>query len=96
VVAAQARQLALGPAVDALGRRLDRARVGRSSAPSRCSSVDLPEPERPTTATSSPARDLDRGAVEHAPAARPLPYVFTRPARRRRSPVTVGDGVNGA
>ena len=27
---------------------------GRSSAPSRCSSVDFPEPEGPTIATSSP------------------------------------------
>ena len=32
--------------------------VGRSSPPSMCSSVDLPEPEVPTTATNSPFSTL--------------------------------------
>ena len=39
----------------------DRARVpsvGRSSVPIRCSSVDFPEPDGPTIATSSPAATL--------------------------------------
>ena len=42
-------------------RRPRRApRVGRSSVPMTCSSVDLPEPDGPTTATSSPAVDAQR------------------------------------
>ena len=32
--------------------------VGRSRPPSMCSSVDLPEPEVPTTATNSPCSTL--------------------------------------
>ena len=39
---------------------VDRARVpavGRSSVPIRCSIVDLPEPDGPTMATSSPCAD---------------------------------------
>ena len=52
---------------------------GRSRAPSRCRSVDFPEPERPTTATSSPARTSIAAPSSTRRAARPLPYVFTRP-----------------
>ena len=50
-----ARELALGAAVDALAGDLDACRPrGGRAPPRRCRSVDLPEPERPTTATSSP------------------------------------------
>ena len=38
--------------------------VGRSSPARMCMSVDLPEPDGPMTAVSSPARDLDRDAAE--------------------------------
>ena len=64
---AQRRELPVGQARDV--QPGDPARVpalGRSSVPIRCSSVDLPEPDGPTTATSSPAvtvRLTSRSAV---------------------------------
>ena len=45
--------------------------VGASSPPSRCSSVLLPEPERPTMASVSPA-DLQVHAVQHGHISRGL------------------------
>ena len=53
---------------------------GRSSPPSRCSSVDLPEPERPRTATSSPASTCERAPSSTRRAARPSPYGLHEPA----------------
>ena len=38
--------------------------VGRSSVPMMCSSVDLPEPDGPTIAASSPSLHLERHGVE--------------------------------
>jgi hypothetical protein len=52
--------------------QLDAAGVGASSPPSRCSSVLLPEPEAPTTASVSPAPHLQVDAAQHG----------ARPARR--------------
>ena len=46
------------------------AGVGRSSVPITCSSVDLPEPDGPTIATSSPLLDA-RGRRRAAPRRRP-------------------------
>ena len=57
-----------------------------SRPPSRCRSVDFPEPDRPTTATSSPP-DTSRAAPSSTRrAARPCPKVLTRPCAR-----TIGD-----
>ena len=51
----------------------------RSSPPSRCSSVDLPEPERPSTATTSPAATSRSAPSRMRRAARPSPKLFTSP-----------------
>ena len=57
---AQRRQLAVGQPRDVVGRRRSTSPVvGRSSVPMMCSSVDLPEPDGPTMATSSPSRDVE-------------------------------------
>ena len=56
------QQFHLAPGVPVLDNVAD----GRSSAPIRCSLVDLPEPDGPTTATSSPypmRTDTSRSAV---------------------------------
>ena len=44
--------------------------LGRSSVPITCSSVDLPEPDGPTTATASPVVDAQRHAAQRLDAAR--------------------------
>ena len=43
--------------------------LGRSSVPITCSSVDLPEPDGPTTATASPAPHAQRDAAQRLDAA---------------------------
>src|SRR4051794_21698992 len=69
---------------------------GRSRPPRRCSSVDLPEPERPTTATSSPARASRSAPSSTRRAARPRPYVFTSPrALTTLTAPTVGERGKG-
>ena len=40
-------------------------RVGRSSPPSSCSSVVLPDPEAPTMAMRSPGTHSDAGTAQH-------------------------------
>ena len=44
--------------------------LGRSSVPMTCRSVDLPEPDGPTTATASPASHVERDAAQRVDAAR--------------------------
>ena len=63
---ARARPVSASPAT-----QIDPA-SGESSPPSRCSSVDLPLPERPSTATTSSASTVEADAVEHAAARRGL------------------------
>ena len=61
------------------------AAVGRSSAPSRCSSVLFPEPEAPMMATNSPGRPRGR-AGEHLESRSPSPPMKSlRQARRGRA-----------
>ena len=48
----------------------NRARVGRSIAPRRFSSVDLPQPDGPTIATYSPRIDVERHAANGVHGAR--------------------------
>ena len=61
------------------GQPRPRPRVGRSSVPMMCSSVDLPDPDGPTMA-SELARRRPRGPRRRAPARRP-----GTPSRRPRS-----------
>ena len=67
--------------------------LGRSSVPIRCSSVDLPEPEGPTIAVSSPRRDAQRDPAQRL-APRPGRSCGRRAARApageliRRSPLS--------
>ena len=73
----QRRELAVchlrrGVTVDA-----HRPAVGRSSVPSTCSSVDFPEPDGPTIASSSPASTRSETPRRAATSA---PYRFSRPA----------------
>src|SRR5206468_3467457 len=65
---------------------LDRSRVWSVEAPKRCNSVDFPEPERPSTATSSPVASSRSTPSRTRTAARPTPYVFTSPAARATTP----------
>ena len=58
-------------------------RVGRSSPAIRCSSVDLPEPDGPTSAMRAPARDLAVGRLEARRS--PCAPLAERAARRPRS-----------
>ena len=94
--AAQRAQRALGAAVDALAGDLDRARLGAVEPPSRCSSVDLPEPERPRTATTSPARDVEVRAVEHAARGAALAVGLHEPARADDGHAVLTVGESGA
>ena len=55
---ARRRQPRGGAAVD-----VDLARVRRSSRPAMCSSVDLPAPDGPTSATDWPGQTLELGAL---------------------------------
>ena len=47
-----------------------------------CISVDLPEPDGPMTAVSSPARDLERDAAERVDGRVPLPVAAVQPLCR--------------
>ena len=62
----------------------------RSSPPSRCSSVDLPEPERPSDRHHLARRHLEVDAVEHAARGPALAERLDEPARAdRRHPLKV-------
>ena len=63
---------------------------GRSSSPATCSSVDLPAPDGPTSATISPGRSASVDAAQHrqldaAPGGRCARRRAARAPRRRRS-----------
>ena len=71
-------------------RRRRPARSGRSSPPTRLSSVVLPAPERPRSATSSPARDVEVDAAHRVdrrrrPAGRSCAGRGPRPSAQRSS-----------
>src|SRR5204863_4859858 len=53
--------------------------VGASSPPRRCSSVLLPDPEAPTTASRSPAATARSMPRSTGTSSGPLRYVFLRP-----------------
>src|SRR6185503_19582260 len=57
--------------------------VGRSRPPSRWSSVDLPEPEAPTTATISPGSTRRFTSRRTTTGAAPSSYVFASPDASR-------------
>ena len=64
---------------------------GRSSAPSRCSSVDLPTPEAPTSATTSPTPTVIEAPPQHADDLRPGRGTRARAPRPRAAARFDGD-----
>src|SRR3954453_21982628 len=64
---------------------------GPSRPAMRCRSVDLPEPDGPTSATRAPSCSSQSTGWRATVAARPLPYVRAAPARPRSGSSATAD-----